>query len=418
MSLASINESLDLSNIDDELQVKTMKEGSSIRGQLVQAIFYNNPDQYPPIINSTRLLTQAGLGVEILCRDNGETWNISYPAEVQVRRIDTRSNSSWREYVGFLIGVLRAGNDKTMAFVGHDAHGLLPAWLLARRFRRPLIYHCHDYIDNHSSLNTIGLRLIAQFQRRFARMADLVIVPDAERGNVISSELRLKRPPMIVANAPLNRALVSGEALRNALASHGRYYKRILFRQGRIGVGHAIETTIRSIPHWSSPQWGFVVMGLSDSSYIDRLHRLAVSLGVKDQFVILPPVGYDQVAQFTFGADLGHALYEPIHINNVHITTASNKIMEYMEAGLPLMVSDTPSLRRLVDNYRCGVTADERSPEGIAAAVNTLLANPDKARQMGAAARQAFEKELCYERQFAPVIEALRNLSLHRSRNN
>src|SRR5205085_1443708 len=137
--------------------------------------------------------------------------------------------------------------------------------------------------------------------------------------------------------------------------------------------GHAIESTLQSIAHWASRNWGFVVMGYGDQSYLDKLSGLAHSLGIKHQFVVLPPVGYDQVAQFTPGADVGHALYEPVHVNNLYIATASNKIMEYMADGLPLLVSDTPSLKSIVNKYQCGLTADEKSPESIAAAVNTLL---------------------------------------------
>ena len=39
----------------------------------IQAILYGNPDRYPPIINSTRVLANRGYQVTILCRDTGET---------------------------------------------------------------------------------------------------------------------------------------------------------------------------------------------------------------------------------------------------------------------------------------------------------------------------------------------------------
>jgi glycosyltransferase involved in cell wall biosynthesis len=114
--------------------------------------------------------------------------------------------------------------------------------------------------------------------------------------------------------------------------------------------------------------------------------------------------------RLTPGADAGHALYEPVHINNVYITTASNKLLEYLAAGLPVLVSDRPGLRAFVEKYECGLTADESSPESIAAAVNALLGDPDLARRLGAAGARAFAEELNYEHQFAPVLEAVRGL--------
>ncbi|HTE20225.1 MAG TPA: glycosyltransferase, partial [Armatimonadota bacterium] len=326
------------------------------------------------------------------------------------QRIDTRGRGAWREYAGFVSRVLRGTGRDVALFVGHDMHGLLPARLLATRYRRPLVYHCHDFTDS-SRILPWGSRIVQKFEQRFARTADLVIVPDARRGEVVEKELRLKRAPLIVANAPLNRPLKDGNALHEAVGSQGREFERIVLRQGRIAEGHAIEATLRSIPQWASRNWGFVLLGVQDAAFVEHVRTLVNTLGVEQQFAMLPAVAYDRVLDYTPGADVGHALYDPVHINNVHITTASNKIMEYLAAGLPLLVSDTPSQRALVEAHRCGVTADERSPDSIAATVNSLLGQPERSREFGAAARRAFEQVFCYERQFAPALEGLRALA-------
>lgn len=382
---------------------------SSSDTKRIQAIFYNNPDIYPPIINSSRLLAQHGFNVDMLCRDYGGQWNVAYPATVRVRRLRKRAKSSWQEYFQFAAQVLRTADKSASVFVGHDMHGFLPAKLLATRFRRPLVYHCHDFAERERTI-PFGSRVVRGFEGLFARTADLVIVPDADRAAVMVRELRLKKPPMIVANAPLGTTPKSRTNLAEALAKQGKSFEKIVLRQGRIGEGHAIEATLQSLKYWTNPQWGFVLLGSAEPAYLEKIANLARSLGVEQQFVVLPPVGYDQVSAYTVGAHLGHALYEPIHINNVHITTASNKIMEYMAAGLPLLVSDTPSLRGLVEKHGCGMAADETSPQSIADAVNILLGDDERAHQMGVAAKRAFDEVFCYERQFAPAIEAISNL--------
>jgi glycosyltransferase involved in cell wall biosynthesis len=375
----------------------------------IQAFFYGNPDQYPPIINSARLLAHAGFELDIFCRWDPQDWAVSYPSSVRIHRIKTSNGSSWFEYTAFVLKSLRLAR-RSGVFIGHDMHGLLPARILGARHRRPVIYHCHDFSESARQL-AFGSRMVRTVERSLARTTQIVLVPDKDRAFHVASELRLLRPPVITANAPLTRPNPHFNGLQSKLRERARHFEAIVFRQGRIGEGHAIETTLRSIPLWENKRWGFVIMGIAENTYLEKLTRQAETLGVGNQFVSLPPVGYDDVAPFTSGADLGHALYEPIHINNAHIATASNKIMEYMEAGLPLLVSDTPALRNLVDRYGCGLAADEKSPESIAAAVNTLLGDSDKARIMGSAARRAFEHEFCYERQFAPVIDAITELS-------
>jgi len=372
----------------------------------IQHVFYANPDQYPPVINSARLLAGAGYQIEILCRFTGEGLPVALPEQVTVTRIDKRGGSSWREYLGFVREVVRRASGEARLFVGYDMHGFLPAYLLSHRYRRPLAYHCHDFAENVQGPGWF----VKVFERVFARTAELVIVPDAERGEKVARALALRCAPLIVANAPLRASRASGDELLQALAGQERRYERILLRQGRIGPGHALEATVHSLPLWASRKWGLVLVGMAEPEYVDRLARLAHELGVGEQLTILPPVSYDEVLQLTPGADAGHALYEPIHINNVYITTASNKIMEYMAAGLPVLVSDRPGLGAFVNKYACGLTADENSPESIAAAVNALLGNPDLARRLGMAGARAFEEEFNYERQFAPVLEAFRSL--------
>jgi glycosyltransferase involved in cell wall biosynthesis len=382
--------------------VKTISDG----GLAIQQVFYADPDRYPPIINGTRLLAMAGYATEIFCRFTEVEIPVELPEGVSIVRIDSRAESSWREYLGFIREVIHRGSKRANLFVGHDMHGFLAAWLLSRLYRRPLVYHCHDLAENVKGPG----RFVKLFEQIFARTADLVIVPDLERGKVVAKALALKRLPLIVANAPLRVSRASSEDLPQALAVQGRQYERILLRQGSIGPGHALESTIRSIPLWADRGWGFVLVGMGTSEYLDELGHLASELAVGEQLAILPPVSYDEVLRLTPGADAGHALYEPIHINHLHATTASNKMMEYMAAGLPLLVSDKPDLCAFVEAHGCGVTADESSPESIAAAVNALLGDPDLARRLGAAGARAFEQEFNYEQQFAPVLEAVRGL--------
>lgn len=375
----------------------------------IQAVCYFHPDGYPPIVNSARLLAAAGHQVDILCRDTAGVPKVDYPVTVTIRRLGANSPNNLQAYLSFVLQTLRLGGAKASVFVGHDMHGFLVARLLAALYRKPLVYHCHDFVESRAG-TPWGGRFVKTFERCFARTSDLVIVPDSERAKLITEALRLPRPPLIVANSPLQRASRSMQ-LRETLASYGFQFPSVLFRQGRIGPGHALEATVRSMPLWHGRDWGFVIMGLGDESYIQHLCHTAHEYKVVRNVAFLPHVSYDQVASFTAGASVGHALYAPININFLYATTASNKILEYMAAGLPLLVSDRPGLRALVDRYECGLTADESDPVSIANAVNTLLDNPEACRRMGENGVQAFDREFRYDKQFAPVKFAIERLA-------
>jgi glycosyltransferase involved in cell wall biosynthesis len=326
-----------------------------------------------------------------------------------MHRLQVGAGGSASRYLAFLAAALRLGRRAADLYIGHDMHGFLPAWLLSRWYRRPLVYHCHELVDGSSALSPGG-RAVLAFQRRFARTADLVIAPDEERAAIMKSDLELPSLPFVAVNSPVRWPKSAGHRLQNALAARGHRFRQVVLRQGSIGPSHAIETTIQSIPDWADERWGFVALGRGSAQYLGHLHNLAERYGVAERFVTLPPVSYDEVTQFTGGADLGHALYCPIDSNTRFSTTASNKLLEYMAAGLPVLVSDRPGLRAFVEKHQCGLAVDESSPESIAMAVNTVLGDPNLAQRFGAAGAMAFEAELNYERQFAPVLAAFQSM--------
>jgi glycosyltransferase involved in cell wall biosynthesis len=57
-------------------------------------------------------------------------------------------------------------------------------------------------------------------------------------------------------------------------------------------------------------------------------------------------------------------------------------------AGRPLVVSDDPGLRELVDQGECGIVVPAGSAEALADALSQLLADPARAARLGSAGRQ------------------------------
>ena len=221
------------------------------RSLRIQAIIYANPDHYPPVVNGARVMARAGVRLDILGREYagllGTDYSVSYPSQTRVLRARAALGPSWLQYGMFLKEALHRANRDVDLFLGYDMHGFLAARLLATLCRRPLVYHCLDYTQSGTAAS-LGARWVKAFEQRFARSAAVVIVPDRERGRVMSEELRLASPPHTVANAPIHRYNLPGLALVEALTAQGKRFNRIVLRQGRIGPGHGIEATLRSIP--------------------------------------------------------------------------------------------------------------------------------------------------------------------------
>lgn len=67
------------------------------------------------------------------------------------------------------------------------------------------------------------------------------------------------------------------------------------------------------------------------------------------------------------------------------------KLFEYMAAGLPVIVSDFPLWRRIVEGAACGLVVDPKDITAIAAAMRALIDDPAEAEAMGRRGREAVE---------------------------
>ena len=71
----------------------------------------------------------------------------------------------------------------------------------------------------------------------------------------------------------------------------------------------------------------------------------------------------------------------------------STKVYEYMQCGLPVILSDFPVYQHWNGLYHFGICVDPTDVDEIAAAITYLLDHPDEARQMGENGSRAVKEE-------------------------
>ena len=66
-------------------------------------------------------------------------------------------------------------------------------------------------------------------------------------------------------------------------------------------------------------------------------------------------------------------------------------MFEYMSAGIPIITSNFPLWRKIVEGNQCGLCVDPSNPKAIGEAIQYLINNSTQAQRMGENGRNAVE---------------------------
>lgn len=106
-------------------------------------------------------------------------------------------------------------------------------------------------------------------------------------------------------------------------------------------------------------------------------------------------------------ARVGLVLFHP---EPNHVEAMPNKLFEYMSAGLPVIASNFPLWRSIVEEAECGLLVDPLDSGAIAQAIDWMLAHPEEAEAMGRRGRIAVEERYNWDREAEKLVNLYRRL--------
>lgn len=98
------------------------------------------------------------------------------------------------------------------------------------------------------------------------------------------------------------------------------------------------------------------------------------------------------------------------HANPAMLGAPPALLFDYMAAGIPVIASDFPLWRGVVDAHACGLCVDPRDPPAIAAAIDYLASHPDIARRMGENGRRAVRARYNWQHESIKLVEFYEHL--------
>ncbi len=380
----------------------------------VLVTMWADPATYLATTFTARILSERGICVDLLYRRPSPHLDVAGDVKFGIRsrlRPVGGGHTGWRDkvdYVNLIVkAITLAWREKPDAVIGYATLGIVAAFIVTWiRPKTKLIYHNFDFDVSTKALGLSG-RLLRRVELAAARRADMTIFPAPGRAAIYKAMARLTREPLSVLNCyPLSWSWQKTGELQRLLENKGLFFDRLVVRLGSIDPFHGIEATIRSVLEWKG-NWGLILAGFSNGSYLEDMQKLVEKLGLANRVIFLPSVSYSLWYDCLYSAHLGICLYEPCNLSHAYMAGTSQKLNNYLVAGIPSIVSSSPDFMSFVERYGTSKVAEATDPHSIAQAVNALLSDPEEYAVYCRAVKHAFESEFNFEKQFEPVLRQL-----------
>ena len=300
---------------------------------------------------------------------------------VRLRALPT-PRSVWHRMLVTACQAMRvAWRERADLYQIHDAE-LLPWAFVMRCAGRTVIYDMHENLPKDLLDKTWLPRWLRPLLATCARLVERVLLfrmPVIFAEESYAREYPWVRDAQIILNLPRTEILPSPSAKRDDPPMVGYI--------GGVAVDRGSAVTVKALArlkdrglavgwHCVGPTW--------PRHLADDLARESDEAGI--HIVLHGYLPHDEGWAVMNRCVVGLAVLEP---RPNFVESLPTKLFEYMALELPVIASDFPLYRRIVDDAECGICVDPYDAEALADAIQSLVANPERAQQMGRRGREA-----------------------------
>jgi len=282
---------------------------------------------------------------------------------------------------------------KAELLVSNDLDTLPAAYLAAIVRKTVLVYDSHEYFTEVPEL--VGRKGVRKIWERI----ESFIVPHIRYAYTVSGSIagayyqKYGIDMKVIRNLPFRIDPATVPPVRLKAGN-----EKIILYQGSLNMGRGLELAIRAIRHARDAH--LVIIGQGDME--KKLKEQVQSLELQDRVTFIDRVPPDRLTAFTIQADLGISLEEDLGLN--YRFALPNKVFDYIQARVPVLVSDLPEVRALVERYQVGMVCRTSDPGDLGALFTEILFDEEK-RSVWKSNLEAAAQELCWEKEEARLIE-------------
>ncbi|MEH7274091.1 glycosyltransferase [Neobacillus vireti] len=286
---------------------------------------------------------------------------------VAVLLLKTKVRVVWVRGSLILRMIVKAHGGNYDIYHSNDLNTLPQGWISAKWRLKPkkLIYDSHEVQTSRTGYNS---PIYGKLEAFLIKKIDEMIVENHTRAKY--NEELYDFYPHVVHNYPFTQQMENQfEKVNLHEILNIPENEKILLYQGGIQTGRGLDKVIKAAPDFNE---GVVVM-IGDGKIKNELQALVKEMNLEEKVKFLPKVPLADLPKYTRNGYLGFQVLNNVAFN--HYSASSNKLFEYMMAGVPVVACDFPEIKRVVEGDKTGLTIDPHDPKQIAEAVNTLVAD-------------------------------------------
>lgn len=292
--------------------------------------------------------------------------------------------------------------NKSDVLLANDLDTLAANYLVSRIKRIPLYYDSHEYFTGVPELsNRPFVRSVWKWleRRTLPNMKHMFTVNESI-ANLYRKEYDVN--PAVVRNLPF-REMTSLEKVSREHFNLPLDKKILLYQGAGINIQRGAEEVLEAMQYLDD--YCLVFVGSGD--VIDILKKETISLNLSKKVLFFPKMPLENLRKITVLADLGLSLDKDTNIN--YRFSLPNKLFDYIQAGVPVLCSDLPEIRKVVMKYDIGLLLSSHDPKVIAETIKEFFSNQTRLTNWKKNLELA-AKDLCWEKEEEKLIQIFRDV--------
>ncbi|HRW63160.1 MAG TPA: glycosyltransferase [Bacteroidales bacterium] len=268
----------------------------------------------------------------------------------------------------------------------------LPACFIASRLKyKKLVYDSHEYYTEVPEL------VNRKFPKKVWLFIEKLFVPHIKLAYTVSGSIADTYNLLYGINIKVIRNVPY--CLNNKSENNFTEGKeKVILYQGSLNIGRGLEQLIDAMEFVKGAKLKIIGDGDIKQQLTDRVKNKNLEHKVE----IINRIPFDELAYETSRADLGIALEENLGLN--YYFALPNKLFDYIQAGVPVLVSPFPEMQKIVRKYDVGTVYEHKSPESLAIKINEIFELKNRYQKWKSNTQKA-ALDLCWEKEQKELIE-------------